>query len=118
MLLRIATIWVPLPKDLLGASSQRYTGCLFPKIYWVPLPKDILGTSSQRYTGCLAQRYIGCLFPKIYWVPLPKDILGASSQGYTECGGGAVGGGGVTATAVSRGDGGDGGRCGAWRSVE
>ncbi|GKB22844.1 ribonuclease H-like domain-containing protein [Tanacetum coccineum] len=27
--------WVPLPKDLLGASSQRPNGCLFPKIYWV-----------------------------------------------------------------------------------
>ncbi|GJW53650.1 hypothetical protein Tco_0097735 [Tanacetum coccineum] len=31
------------------------------------------------------------------------------------CGGGDVGGGGVIATAVSRGDGRDGGRCGAWR---
>ncbi|GJW14572.1 putative nucleotidyltransferase, ribonuclease H [Tanacetum coccineum] len=51
MLLRIVTMWVPLPKDILGASSQRPTGCLFPKIYWVPLPKDILGASSQRYTG-------------------------------------------------------------------
>ncbi|GKF81306.1 hypothetical protein Tco_0239908, partial [Tanacetum coccineum] len=29
------------------------------------------------------------------------------------CGGGDVGGGGVIATTVSRGDGGDGGRCGA-----
>ncbi|GKC53223.1 hypothetical protein Tco_1075968 [Tanacetum coccineum] len=72
MLLRIVTMWVPLPKDILGASSQRPTGCLFPKIYWVPLPKDLLGASSQRPTGCL--------FPKTYWVPLPKDILGASSQ--------------------------------------
>ncbi|GJR53177.1 hypothetical protein Tco_1403698 [Tanacetum coccineum] len=35
--------WVPLPKDILGASSQRHTGYLFPKTYWVPLPKDILG---------------------------------------------------------------------------
>ncbi|GJX64208.1 hypothetical protein Tco_0298551 [Tanacetum coccineum] len=76
MLLRIVTMWVPLPKDILGASSQRPTGCLFPKIYWVPLPKDLLGASSQRPTGC---------------------------------GGGDVGGGGVIATAVSRGDGGDGG---------
>ncbi|GJT79891.1 hypothetical protein Tco_1054233 [Tanacetum coccineum] len=32
-------------------------------------------------------------------------------------GGGDVGGGGVIATSVSRGDGGDGGRCGAWRRV-
>ncbi|GJR30893.1 hypothetical protein Tco_1107125 [Tanacetum coccineum] len=51
MLLRIVTMWVPLPKDILGASSQRPTGCLFPKIYWVPLPKDLLGASSQRPTG-------------------------------------------------------------------
>ncbi|GJV87836.1 hypothetical protein Tco_1531774 [Tanacetum coccineum] len=35
-----------------------------------------------------------------------------------QCGGGVVGGGGVIATAVSRADGRDGGRCGAWRSVE
>ncbi|GJR15479.1 putative reverse transcriptase domain-containing protein [Tanacetum coccineum] len=70
MLLRIVTMWVPLPKDILGASSQRPTGCLFPKIYWVPLPKDLLGASSQRYTGCL--------FPKTYWVPLPKDLLAIS----------------------------------------
>ncbi|GJX55470.1 hypothetical protein Tco_0285367 [Tanacetum coccineum] len=53
MLLRIVTMWVPLPKDILGASSQRPTGCLFPKIYWVPLPKDLLGASSQRPTGHL-----------------------------------------------------------------
>ncbi|GJT16645.1 putative reverse transcriptase domain-containing protein [Tanacetum coccineum] len=51
MLLRVVTMWVPLPKDILGASSQRPTGCLFPKTYWVPLPKDMLGASSQRYTG-------------------------------------------------------------------
>ncbi|GKA83000.1 hypothetical protein Tco_0789748 [Tanacetum coccineum] len=42
MLLRIVTMWVPLPKDILGASSQRYTECLFPNTYWVPLPKDLL----------------------------------------------------------------------------
>ncbi|GJR93661.1 hypothetical protein Tco_0265835 [Tanacetum coccineum] len=35
MLLRVVTMWVPLPKDILGASSQRHAGCLFPKIYWV-----------------------------------------------------------------------------------
>ncbi|GKF97639.1 hypothetical protein Tco_0293460, partial [Tanacetum coccineum] len=60
MLLCVVTMWVPLPKDILGASSQRPTGCLFPKTYWVPLPKDMMGASSQRYAGCL--------FPKIYWV--------------------------------------------------
>ncbi|GJY94890.1 hypothetical protein Tco_0511251 [Tanacetum coccineum] len=48
--------WVPLPKYLLGASSQRLTGCLFPKTYWVPLPKDMLGASSQRYTGIISIR--------------------------------------------------------------
>ncbi|GJR55311.1 hypothetical protein Tco_1405832 [Tanacetum coccineum] len=39
MLLRVVTTWVPLPKDILGASSQTPTGCLFPKTCWVPLPK-------------------------------------------------------------------------------
>ncbi|GJV62901.1 hypothetical protein Tco_1473729 [Tanacetum coccineum] len=50
MLLRVVTMWVPLPKDIMGDSSQRHTGCLYPKTYWVPLPKDMLGASSQRYT--------------------------------------------------------------------
>ncbi|GJT81711.1 hypothetical protein Tco_1056053 [Tanacetum coccineum] len=63
------------------------------------------------------------------WTPSAIELLEGASHRMSPldtisielrcvCGGGAVGGGGVTATAVSRGDGGDGGRCGAWRSVE
>nr|GEV70077.1 reverse transcriptase domain-containing protein [Tanacetum cinerariifolium] len=95
--------WEPLPKEILGASTQRYTRSHYPKIYWEPLPKDILGATTQRDTFMwvpLPQEILscGCLNPKRYfyvgastqrdtfmwvplhkdnvmWVPLPKDNL-------------------------------------------
>nr|GEX98056.1 hypothetical protein [Tanacetum cinerariifolium] len=44
-LLQIVSIWVPLPKDVVGASTQRCGGSLYPKILKEPLPKDVVGAS-------------------------------------------------------------------------
>ncbi|GJT84613.1 reverse transcriptase domain-containing protein [Tanacetum coccineum] len=38
-------------ETLMEINTQDDPWCLFPKAYWVPLPKDMLGASSQRYTG-------------------------------------------------------------------
>nr|GEU33560.1 hypothetical protein [Tanacetum cinerariifolium] len=46
-LLQIVSIWVPLPKDVVGASTQRCGGSLYPKMLWEPLPKDVVGASWQ-----------------------------------------------------------------------
>ncbi|GJX81160.1 ribonuclease H-like domain-containing protein [Tanacetum coccineum] len=60
----------PLPKDVLGASTQRCCGSLYLKIWWEPLPKDVVGASTQRCGGSL--------YPKMLWEPLPKDVVDAS----------------------------------------
>ncbi|GKC19094.1 hypothetical protein Tco_1021244 [Tanacetum coccineum] len=40
-------LWVPLPKDVVGASTQRCGGSLNPKLLWEPLPKDVVDASWQ-----------------------------------------------------------------------
>nr|GEW54777.1 integrase, catalytic region, zinc finger, CCHC-type, peptidase aspartic, catalytic [Tanacetum cinerariifolium] len=60
------THWELLPKDILGATTQRDTESYYPETYWELLPKEIL--------PCW------CLYPKIYWELLPKEILGATTQ--------------------------------------
>ncbi|GKA12525.1 hypothetical protein Tco_0692071 [Tanacetum coccineum] len=41
----------PLPKEILGAITQRDTGSYYPKRYWELLPKEILGAINQRDIG-------------------------------------------------------------------
>ncbi|GJZ84980.1 hypothetical protein Tco_0650319 [Tanacetum coccineum] len=62
------TYWELLPKEILGATTQRDTGSYYPKRYWELLPKEILGAITQRDTGSY--------YPKRYWELLPKEILG------------------------------------------
>ncbi|GJY06203.1 retrovirus-related pol polyprotein from transposon TNT 1-94 [Tanacetum coccineum] len=45
------TYWELLPKEILGATTQRDTGSYYPKRYWELLPKEILGATTQRDTG-------------------------------------------------------------------
>ncbi|GKB80857.1 putative reverse transcriptase domain-containing protein [Tanacetum coccineum] len=45
------TYWELLPKEILGATTQRDTGSYYPKRYWELLPKEILGAITQRDTG-------------------------------------------------------------------
>ncbi|GKA69899.1 hypothetical protein Tco_0775963, partial [Tanacetum coccineum] len=45
------TYWELLPKEILGAITQRDTGSYYPKRYWELLPKEILGAITQRDTG-------------------------------------------------------------------
>ncbi|GJV83018.1 hypothetical protein Tco_1522916 [Tanacetum coccineum] len=45
------TYWELLPKEILGATTQRDTGSYYPKRYWELLPKEILGAITQRETG-------------------------------------------------------------------
>ncbi|GJW56610.1 hypothetical protein Tco_0103341 [Tanacetum coccineum] len=66
------TYWELLPKEILGATTQRDTGSYYPKRYWELLPKEILGATTQRDTGSY--------YPKRYWELLPKEILGAITQ--------------------------------------
>ncbi|GJV12200.1 putative reverse transcriptase domain-containing protein [Tanacetum coccineum] len=40
-------LWEPLPKDVVGASTQRCCGSLYPKMWWEPLPKDVVDASWQ-----------------------------------------------------------------------
>ncbi|GJT41865.1 hypothetical protein Tco_0941730 [Tanacetum coccineum] len=40
-------LWEPLPKDVVGASTQRCCGSLYPKMLWEPLPKDVVDASWQ-----------------------------------------------------------------------
>ncbi|GKG04080.1 hypothetical protein Tco_0314467, partial [Tanacetum coccineum] len=44
------TYWELLPKEILGATTQRDTGSYYPKRYWELLPKAILGAITQRET--------------------------------------------------------------------
>ncbi|GKE38631.1 hypothetical protein Tco_1462036, partial [Tanacetum coccineum] len=37
------TYWELLPKEILGATTQRDTGSYYPKRYWELLPKERLG---------------------------------------------------------------------------
>ncbi|GJT37090.1 hypothetical protein Tco_0936955 [Tanacetum coccineum] len=76
------TYWELLPKEILGAITQRDTGSYYPKRYWELLPKEILGTTTQRDTGSY--------YPKRYWELLPKEILGAISLFVVAGGGGVV----------------------------
>ncbi|GJX75021.1 hypothetical protein Tco_0313616 [Tanacetum coccineum] len=46
-------LWEPLPKDLVGASTQRCGGSLYPKMLCEPLPKDVVGASTLRCRGCI-----------------------------------------------------------------
>ncbi|GKC44209.1 hypothetical protein Tco_1061931 [Tanacetum coccineum] len=57
-------LWEPLPKDVVGASTQRCCGSLYPKMWWEPLPKDVVGASTQRCGGSL--------YPKMLWEPHGK----------------------------------------------
>ncbi|GJS22226.1 hypothetical protein Tco_0450858 [Tanacetum coccineum] len=66
------TYWELLPKEILGAITQRDTESYYPKRYWELLPKEILGAITQRDTGSY--------YPKRYWELLPKEILGAITQ--------------------------------------
>ncbi|GKC49767.1 hypothetical protein Tco_1072512 [Tanacetum coccineum] len=66
------TYWELLPKEILGATTQRDTGSYYPKRYWELLPKEILGATTQRDTGSY--------YPKRYWKLLPKEILGSTTQ--------------------------------------
>ncbi|GJW62463.1 hypothetical protein Tco_0111798 [Tanacetum coccineum] len=45
------TYWELLPKEILGATTQRVTGSYYPKRYWELLPKEILEATTQRETG-------------------------------------------------------------------
>ncbi|GJW97140.1 hypothetical protein Tco_0178948 [Tanacetum coccineum] len=45
------TYWELLPKEILGATTQRDTRSYYPKRYWELLPKEILGAITQRETG-------------------------------------------------------------------
>ncbi|GKC73642.1 hypothetical protein Tco_1119525 [Tanacetum coccineum] len=45
------TYWELLPKEKLGAITQRDTGSYYPKRYLELLPKEILGAITQRETG-------------------------------------------------------------------
>ncbi|GJX19737.1 hypothetical protein Tco_0222414 [Tanacetum coccineum] len=62
-------LWEPLPKDVVGASTQRCCGSLYPKMWWEPLPKDVVGASTQRCGGSL--------YPKMLWMPHGKWRSGA-----------------------------------------
>ncbi|GJZ71139.1 hypothetical protein Tco_0634990, partial [Tanacetum coccineum] len=42
--------WELLPKEILGAITQRDTGSYYPKRYWELLPKEILRAITQRDT--------------------------------------------------------------------
>ncbi|GKD23091.1 putative mitochondrial protein [Tanacetum coccineum] len=51
------TYWELLPKEILGATTQRDTGRYCPKRYWELLPKEISGAITQRDTGsCYPKR--------------------------------------------------------------
>ncbi|GKA39431.1 hypothetical protein Tco_0731982, partial [Tanacetum coccineum] len=69
-------------EDILGATTRRGTGSYYPKRYWELLPKEILGAITQRdtgmsdSTGATTQRDTGSYYPKRYWELLPKEILG------------------------------------------
>ncbi|GJV79797.1 hypothetical protein Tco_1515667 [Tanacetum coccineum] len=39
--------WEPLPRDVVGASTQRCGGSLYPKMWWEPLPNDVVDASWQ-----------------------------------------------------------------------
>ncbi|GKD73898.1 hypothetical protein Tco_1332180, partial [Tanacetum coccineum] len=45
------TYWELLPKEIVGATTQRDTGRYYPKRYWELLPKEILRAITQRETG-------------------------------------------------------------------
>ncbi|GJU39110.1 hypothetical protein Tco_1192067 [Tanacetum coccineum] len=45
------TYWELLPKETLGATTQKDTVSYYPKRYWELLPKEILGAITQRETG-------------------------------------------------------------------
>ncbi|GKD45449.1 hypothetical protein Tco_1270094, partial [Tanacetum coccineum] len=45
------TYWELLPKEILGAITQRDTESYYPKRYWELLPKEILRAITQRDTG-------------------------------------------------------------------
>ncbi|GKE98600.1 hypothetical protein Tco_0021951, partial [Tanacetum coccineum] len=44
------TYWELLPKEILGAITQRDTVSYYPKRYWELLPKEIRGATTQRDT--------------------------------------------------------------------
>ncbi|GJZ59796.1 hypothetical protein Tco_0615612 [Tanacetum coccineum] len=58
----------PLSEDILGATTQRYTGSYYPKRYWELLPKEILGAITETDTRSY--------YPKRYCELLPKERLG------------------------------------------
>ncbi|GKG19820.1 hypothetical protein Tco_0376919, partial [Tanacetum coccineum] len=65
--------WELLPKEILGATTQRDTGSYYPK--------EILGAITQkRYWELLPKRDAGSYYPKRYWELLPKEILRAITQ--------------------------------------
>ncbi|GKB68883.1 hypothetical protein Tco_0930295, partial [Tanacetum coccineum] len=43
--------WELLPKEILGATTQRDIRSYYPKRYWELLPKELLGDITQRETG-------------------------------------------------------------------
>nr|GEZ37616.1 hypothetical protein [Tanacetum cinerariifolium] len=64
-------------------GRRNKTGSLYLKTYWELLPKDILGATTQRYSGrskdilgVITQSDTGSYYPKRYWELLPKDIVG------------------------------------------
>ncbi|GKF36412.1 hypothetical protein Tco_0113170, partial [Tanacetum coccineum] len=50
-ILYLKTYWELLPKEILGATTQRDTGSYYPKRYWELLPTEIPGATTQRETG-------------------------------------------------------------------
>ncbi|GJW58331.1 hypothetical protein Tco_0105062, partial [Tanacetum coccineum] len=62
------TYWELLPKEILGATTQRDTRSYYPKRYWELLPKEILGAITQRDTGSY--------YPKRDW-----DVLRENGDG-------------------------------------
>ncbi|GJS40138.1 reverse transcriptase domain-containing protein [Tanacetum coccineum] len=66
------TYWELLPKEILGATTQRDTGSYYPKRYWELLPKEILGATTQRDTGSY--------YPKRDWDVLWENGVKAECQ--------------------------------------
>ncbi|GJW50243.1 hypothetical protein Tco_0091594 [Tanacetum coccineum] len=48
-----------------GAFIRRHTGSYYPKRYWELLPKEILGAITQRDTGTITQRETGMCYGKM-----------------------------------------------------
>ncbi|GJW08315.1 hypothetical protein Tco_1570738 [Tanacetum coccineum] len=69
-------LWEPLPKDVVGASTQRCGGSLYPKMLWEPLPKDVVDASWKMEGKRKSRSQVGWSRDQVYLEWWPRVFLG------------------------------------------